>query len=84
MKRPRFEGPDNPNRQIQSITAITPQGSRTYCINDTLNGHRIVSIRIVSLSFTGDPYDHYAGYSKSGDMLFSINCLIPCNIEYIV
>lgn len=57
--------------------------AKTYRVGDTMmNGEVIAKIILVELHFTGDPYDHYAGYNKDGEMLFSVNCLCPCDVTY--
>ncbi len=79
------------NKQINNITVITQPGPCFYTINARVpmirneTGLPLVK-KIVKgyLSITGDPYDHYLGYSESGELLFSINCMVPCIVEYIV
>lgn len=69
--------------QILSISIITSQGAKTYSVNDiALNGKTIHRIKVATLHFTGDPFDHYVGYSIDGEMIFSINCLCPCEVLY--
>lgn len=69
---------------IRQVTLVTTQGTKTYRVGDNVNGRIVNAINVVSLYFTGDPYDHYAGYDKDGEMLFSVNCLCPCEVEYLL
>jgi len=69
--------------QILSITIVTQSGAKAYHVGDTaLNGKTIACIKQAELHFTGDPFDHYCGYDKVGEMIFSINCLCPCEVLY--
>jgi hypothetical protein len=68
---------------ISELTIVTAQGVKTYHAGDTVNGRQIDKIRLAELYFTGDPFDHYIGYTKEGDMIFSVNCLVPCEIVYL-
>lgn len=70
-------------QMIKSIAIVTAAGAKTYSLGDNVNGAYINEIKQADIRFTGDPYDHYIGLSKSGEMLFSINCLVPCEVEYI-
>lgn len=64
--------------QIKSVRAVTAQGPG--CLYEV--GTEIVRIQINTLHVQGDPYDHYCGYSANDEMLFSINCLVPCEVTY--
>lgn len=55
--------------QIRKITIVVSQGAKTYSVGDDLYGHTIDRMGVVSLHFQGDPFDHYVGYSKEGEML---------------
>jgi hypothetical protein len=68
---------------IRQITVVTNQGAHSYWLGMEIDRVPIHEIRKSELLFTGDPYDHYIGYSKTGQMLFSINCLCPCDVQYI-
>jgi hypothetical protein len=68
---------------IREITIVTAQGVKAYTLGQHFHGKYLHSIKQESLYFTGDPYDHYIGRSKDGEMLFSINCLVPCVVEYL-
>ena len=70
--------PDN----IQRIDIVTSAGAKTYTVGGDVNGNKIFKIKLAELYFTGDPFDHYCGYTESGEMIFSINCLTPCVVEY--
>lgn len=58
-----------------SITVVTSQGVKEY---------KASSITRESIQVQGDPYDHYIGRGHHGEILWTINCLIPCVIEYPV
>ena len=68
---------------IKSVSIITAGGAKTYTIGDNVNGAYIHEIKHDDLYFQGDPFDHYIGYSKEGETLFTVNCLTPCEVEYI-
>ena len=42
----------------------------------------IVKIVKGFIRINGDPEDHYLGYNDKGEVIFSVNCLIPCVITY--
>jgi hypothetical protein len=67
---------------IKELTIVTAAGVKPYRVGQMINDKRIAVIRMTQLIFTGDPYDHYCGYDDKGNMLFSVNCLCPCEIEY--
>lgn len=69
---------------ISKITIVTGQGVKSYTLGQEI-GHKkpIHCIRKEPISFTGDPYDHYVGRDDAGNVLFSINCLVPCDIVYM-
>lgn len=67
---------------IGQITIITTAGAKSYRVGDMIDGERVDKIAQGELYFQGDPFDHYIGRADSGTMLFSINCLVPCVIEY--
>lgn len=67
---------------IKEITIVTTVGAKSYRIGDMISGERVDEIAKGELHFQGDPFDHYIGKADSGKMLFSINCLTPCVIEY--
>lgn len=67
---------------IELVTIVTTQGVKSYQVGDMIYGTRIDSIRRADLLFQGDPFDHYIGYADSGAILFSVNCLVPCIVEY--
>lgn len=69
---------------IRQLTLVTTQGVKTYAVGEHVNGRKINAITVASLYFTGDPFDHYCGYDKDGEMLFSVNCLCPCEVEYLL
>jgi len=77
------------DKKINNITIITQPGPCTYAINQpvpmTCNESSLPIIKEIKMGYiriTGDPYSHYMGYSEDGELLFSINCMIPCIIEY--
>ena len=67
---------------IQRIDLVTSTGAKSYIVGDKVNDKIVDRIGVQSLHFQGDPYDHYVGYTKGGEMIFSINCLTPCVVEY--
>lgn len=68
--------------KIGSLSIITTAGAKTYRVGDIHAGIEIMEIRIEALSFQGDPYDHYCGFGPQNQMLFSVNCLCPCEVAY--
>ena len=70
------------SEQIKSVTVITSQGVNKFELGGFVEGEKIDKIIIEGLRFTGDPYDHYCGYNSTGKMLFSVNCLAPCEVIY--
>lgn len=68
---------------IKSVHVITVQGVKSYNIGDKIDGKSIHTIEKRALHFQGDPYDHYIGISEDGQLLFSVNCLIPCDVTYL-
>jgi hypothetical protein len=70
--------------EIQSVTIVTTAGGKSYAIGDTIqNAGKITRIKVDDLHFQGDPYSHYIGYGENGEMLFSVNCYVPCVVEYL-
>ncbi len=78
--------------EIYKVTVITTQGVNTFEVGGTIHvpnnedgtftDKHIATIKQVGLRITGDPYDHYCGFDNVGEMLFSINCLAPCEVLY--
>ena len=67
---------------IKEVTIVTAQGVKAHTLGEFFNVGIITDIKISQLWFQGDPYDHYCGYDLNGTMLFSINCLVPCEVVY--
>ena len=67
---------------IEKLSVVTAMGSKCYSVGHEIGGKEIAKIELSYIRFTGDPYDHYCGYDDKGKMLFSVNCLVPCEIEY--
>jgi len=68
---------------IACLSIVTASGAKVYRVGSTdFNGETIHKIALESLYFTGDPFDHYVGRNKKGAMIFSVNCLCPCDVEY--
>lgn len=69
---------------IKQITVIMPNGIRQYEVGlkCPINNVIIHSIKITPLMFTGDPFDHYVGFSESGNILFSIYPLSPVDVIF--
>lgn len=72
------------NAMIREIAIVTGPGVKVYRVGNKLNGEVVRRIKMASIEITSDlpPVGHYCGYGEAGNMLFSINCLIPCEIEY--
>lgn len=68
---------------ISQVTIITVQGVKTYQVGDNIGGRKIHTIEKRPLYFQGDSFDHYVGLSEDGQMLFSVNCTVPCDVTYI-
>ena len=68
---------------IQEITIVTAAGVKTHTIGSKVNGKIIHNIKRAPLYFQGDPFDHYCGYDETGDLLFSVYPLTPCEVVYI-
>jgi len=69
---------------IKELNIITAQGVKTYKVGKKVpfENNVIAEIKKGVLYFTGDPFDHYIGYDDKGKMLFSVNCLAPCDVVY--
>jgi hypothetical protein len=67
---------------IKELTIVTAQGVKMYYIGQEIQGRLLSAIEVRPLLFTGDPFDHYCGFDDKGEMLFSVNCLAPCVVEY--
>lgn len=67
---------------IQSITIVSQQGVKVYSIGDRVNNSILNKIEIETIAHQGDPFDHYIGRTEDGKLLFEVNCLIPCVVEY--
>jgi len=69
---------------MKEVTIITAQGVKSYRVGDKMFGTNevIAEIKKQGLYFTGDPFDHYCGFDKDGKMIFSVNCLAPCEVIY--
>ena len=61
---------------------VTAIGAKTYTVGDSLQGGVVDVIKISDIFYQGDPYDHVCGFDSNGKLLFSVNCLAPCDIEY--
>lgn len=67
---------------IKDVTVITAQGVKVYNVGDMIENEEVQTIEQRPLYFQGDPFEHYVGLSKNGEMLFSINCTVPCAVTY--
>lgn len=67
---------------INKIDIVTQSGASSYWVGKIIGNCEVSEIKRAAIKFTGDPFDHYCGYNKKGEMLFSINCLCPCVVEY--
>lgn len=68
---------------IKEINIITSMGAKSYRVGQKINVSVVDNIKMDYIAFTGDKYSHYCGYDIDGKMLFSVNCLCPCEIEYL-
>jgi hypothetical protein len=67
---------------IHRISIVNQQGSKAYIVGDKLQCGVIAKIELSELYFTGDPFSRYCGYDESGKLLFSVDPLLPCDVEY--
>ena len=70
-------------QSIYMVSVVNQQGSKTYRVGEVLKSGRIHKIELGQLCFTGDPFCRYIGYDENGKMLFSVDPLLPCDVEYI-
>ena len=68
---------------IKSISIITAQGAKVYCVGDRLSGGVVAVIKLDEIRFTGDPYTHYCGYDENGKLLFNVEPSCPHECEYL-
>ena len=68
---------------IKQITLVAGQGVKTYYIGQKLDAGVVDEIKIAPIRFTGDPFDHYCGFSESGKLLFTVEPSAPCEVEYL-
>ena len=68
---------------IKIINIVTAMGANTHEIGEVIGDAHVKEIRKEALYISGDPYDHYCGYDEGGKMLFSVNCLCPCEVYYL-
>ena len=71
------------NKPIRELNVVTCAGVKTYRVGDKCGNKQIAEICKGILRVVGDPYDHYLGLDDAGELLFSVNCLAPCDIEYL-
>ena len=64
---------------IKSVYCVTPAGVGGMAVGDC---DGVVEIRREAVYVQGDPFDHWNGYDKDGNLLRSINCRCPCDIAY--
>ena len=67
---------------IKRITVVTNQGTEEFFCGCELDSGIVHEINISPVRFTGDPFDHYCGYSADGKLLFTIERSTPCVVEY--
>ena len=69
---------------IKELNIITAQGVKTYRVGKNLpiENNIIAEIKKGCLWFNGDSFNHYIGYDYKGKMLFSVNCIAPCEVVY--
>ena len=71
------------NKNIQQITVVTQPGPSYHEVGKRFSFTNNVIHKIVKpfILITGDPFSHYLGFDEKGNLLFSINCMIPCILD---
>ena len=64
--------------KIKAVYCVTEQGASGMI----LRADGIEDIKIENILIDGDPFQHYVGRDKDGNMLRSIRMLCPCDIYY--
>jgi len=74
------------NKKIQQVTVVTQPGPSYHEVGKRFSFTNNVIYKIVkgSIDITGDPFSHYLGFGVNGDLLFSINCMVPCVVGYLI
>ena len=71
--------------RIKAVTVVTAQGVNTYRVDSkTIGFERFIvdKITMEARHINGDPYDHFCIYDVDGELRTTINCLVPCEVEY--
>lgn len=69
-------------KDIISVVCASQYQPVNYIVGNMVNGLIVDRIKINTMRINGDLYEHFCGYDKNDDMLFSINCLAPCVVTY--
>lgn len=67
---------------IKSVTIVTSEGVKMYVTAGLVQDKVIAYIIKAPIHITGEPFDHYVGFDKEHNMLFSVNPACPCVVEY--
>jgi len=74
------------SKRIRKVTIPTNLGPCHYTVDEpspfSVSGAVVYAIDQGRLTINGDPIDHYLGYDDEDNIIFSINCMIPCTVEY--
>ena len=73
----------NTDAAINILTIVTGIGVKTYELGGIIGKleHKIHVIKREPIFVDDVKFTHFVGRSESGKVLFSVNCLIPCEIE---
>ena len=72
--------------RINEVTELIAQGACTcrVCFNNEELERFIIDKIIQETRFINEyPYDHFCIYDTGGVLRVTINCLAPCEVEYI-
>jgi len=69
---------------FKSISIITAQGAKSYCIGHCLDSGVVSKIELVDMRDLGpDPITQYCGFDEHGKILFRVDPSCPHECEYI-
>jgi len=71
------------NELIWKISIVTQLGAETYRVGDKVDGETVDKIFMSTIGVSGDPFNHYCGFSESGKLLFTVNPSCPCVVEFL-
>jgi hypothetical protein len=73
-------------KDIQSIIVrdrIYTVDHPVLCQDFTSGVYEVASIRKEAIWIAGDPFDHYVGRDHERNVIFQINCRVPCEVLFI-